>query len=112
MKQVDLLSKQVEGLEEQAREKYQNFTIQEYTQGNGQGAGLSNDPLSVIQKKLEEQDKKWNEMKDNIKILDEKTIANSMTMQLQDTQINHLMIGQYPPLADYTMGDFEDESKH
>uniref|UniRef100_M1DWM4 Uncharacterized protein n=1 Tax=Solanum tuberosum TaxID=4113 RepID=M1DWM4_SOLTU len=65
------------------------------------------DVLSKRQK-LEEQDKKLNDMKDNIIMLNETTTANSMTIQLQDTQINHLMTGQYPPFAEdspnYTMG--------
>jgi len=49
-----------------------------------------NDALSIILQKLEEQDKKLNDMKDNIEMLNEMTSANSMTIQLQDVQISHL----------------------
>jgi len=49
-----------------------------------------NDALSIILQKLEEQDKKLNDMKDNIEMLNEMTTANSMTIQLQDVQISHL----------------------
>jgi len=69
--------------------------------------------LSIIRQKLEEQDKKLNDIKDNIEMLNETTTVNSMMIQLQDAQINHLMTGQYPPFAEdspnYTMGDSEDE---
>ena len=45
MTQVEVLSNQVEGLEEQEIEKDQNFALREWTKGKGQGVGLSNDPL-------------------------------------------------------------------
>ena len=41
-------------------------------------ASSSNDPLSVIQKKHIEQEKKLNDMKDNIKMLNEITTASSI----------------------------------
>ena len=46
--QVEVLSNQVEGLEEQEIEKDQNFALREWTKGKGQGVGLSNDPLWSI----------------------------------------------------------------
>ena len=57
----------------------------------------SNDTSSFIQQKLDEHDKKLNDMKDNIDMLNEVTTSNSMTIQLQDAQITHLMTSCYPP---------------
>uniref|UniRef100_M1DCL9 Uncharacterized protein n=1 Tax=Solanum tuberosum TaxID=4113 RepID=M1DCL9_SOLTU len=52
-------------------------------------------------------------MNDNIEMLNETSTSNSMTIQLQDAQITHLMTGRYPPFAEdspnYTMADSEDE---
>lgn len=53
------------------------------------GDGLSNNPLLVILKKLEEKDKKLNDIKDNIKMLAEKNLYIFHDIQLQDAQINH-----------------------
>lgn len=72
------------GLEEKSRGKYQNFNLWECTQGKDKSTRSSNDPHSIIQKKLEEKYKKFNDMKDNIKMLKETTTANYMTIQLQD----------------------------
>jgi len=73
----------------------------------------SDDTSSLIQQKLDEHDKKLNDMKENIDMLNEVTTSNSMTIRLQDAQITHLMTGHYPPFAEdspnYTMGDSEDE---
>lgn len=48
-------------------------------------------------------------------MLSEMCASNSMTIQFQDTQITHLMKGNYTPfLADspsYTMDDSEDEEQ-
>uniref|UniRef100_M1DSW5 Uncharacterized protein n=1 Tax=Solanum tuberosum TaxID=4113 RepID=M1DSW5_SOLTU len=111
--QVDVLSKQVTELEEQAREKENKFTLRECKQGKRHEGVQSNDTSSLIQQKLDEHDKKLNDMKDNIDMLNEVTTSNSMTIQLQDAQLTHLMTGHYPPFAEdslnYTMGDFEDE---
>uniref|UniRef100_M1DR29 Uncharacterized protein n=1 Tax=Solanum tuberosum TaxID=4113 RepID=M1DR29_SOLTU len=111
--QVDILSKRVVGLEEQAREREKDFSLRECKHGKKHGGVQKYDVLSIIQQKLEEQDKKLNDMKDNIEMLNELTTANSMTIQLQDAQISHLISGQYPPFAEdspnYNMGDFENE---
>uniref|UniRef100_M1E0I7 Uncharacterized protein n=1 Tax=Solanum tuberosum TaxID=4113 RepID=M1E0I7_SOLTU len=104
--QVDVLSKWVIGLEE-------HFSLRECKHGKKHGGVQKDDVLSIIQQKLEEQDKKLNDMKDNIEMLNETTTANSMTIQLEDAQISHLMTVQYPPFVEdspnYTMGDSEDE---
>uniref|UniRef100_M1DV04 Uncharacterized protein n=1 Tax=Solanum tuberosum TaxID=4113 RepID=M1DV04_SOLTU len=111
--QVDVLSKRVIGLEEQAWEREKYFSLRECKHGNKNGSVQKDDALSIIQQKLEEQYKKLNDMKDNIEMLNETTTANSITIQLQDAQINHLMTGKYPPFTEdspnYTIGDSEDE---
>uniref|UniRef100_M1DTJ7 Uncharacterized protein n=1 Tax=Solanum tuberosum TaxID=4113 RepID=M1DTJ7_SOLTU len=95
--QVDVLSKRVMGLEAQAMEKEKHFFLHECRNGKKHGGVQNDEALSVIQQKLEEQDKKLNEMKDNIEILNETSASNSMTIQLQDAQITHLMTSRYPP---------------
>uniref|UniRef100_M1D950 Uncharacterized protein n=1 Tax=Solanum tuberosum TaxID=4113 RepID=M1D950_SOLTU len=111
--QVDVLSKRVFGLEEQAREREKDFFFRECKHGKKHEGVQKDDTLSIIQQKLKEQDTKLNDMKDNIEMLNEMTTANSMTIQVQDAQINQLMTCQYPPFAkdspNYTMGDFEEE---
>uniref|UniRef100_M1DPW0 Integrase core domain containing protein n=1 Tax=Solanum tuberosum TaxID=4113 RepID=M1DPW0_SOLTU len=111
--QVDVLSKRVMGLEEQAREKEKNFSLRERKQRKRHEGVQSDDTSSLIQQKLDEHDKKLNDMKENIDMLNEVTTLNSMIIQLQDAQITHLMMDHYPPFAEdspnYTMGDFEDE---
>ena len=87
MAQVDVLSKRVTGLEEQAREKEKNFSLWECKQGKRHECVQSKNISSLIQQKLDEHDKKLNDMKDNIDMLNEVTTSNSMTIQLQDAQI-------------------------
>ena len=54
-----------------------------------------------------------NELKDDIKMVNEMSTSKSMTMQLQDSQITHLMIGFYQLFTkdspNYTMVDSKDE---
>uniref|UniRef100_M1DRE3 Uncharacterized protein n=1 Tax=Solanum tuberosum TaxID=4113 RepID=M1DRE3_SOLTU len=111
--QVDILSKRVMGLEARAMEKETNFFLRECRLGKRNEDVQMDDALSLIQQKLEEQDKKLNEMKENIEMLNETSASNSMTIQLQDAQITHLMTCRYPPFTEdspnYTMDDFEDE---
>jgi len=80
--EVDVLIKRVTGLEEQAREKENNFSFRECKQGKRHEGVQSNDTSSFIQQKLDEHDKKLNDMKDNIDMLNEVTTLNSMTIQL------------------------------
>uniref|UniRef100_M1DFM3 Uncharacterized protein n=1 Tax=Solanum tuberosum TaxID=4113 RepID=M1DFM3_SOLTU len=111
--QVDGMSKRVIGIEEQAMEREMNFLFRECKHGKRHGDVQKDDGLSLIQQKQKEQDKKLNDMKENIEMLNEMTTANSLTIQLQDAQISHLMTSQYPPFAEdspnYTMGDSDDE---
>uniref|UniRef100_M1DV66 Retrotransposon gag protein n=1 Tax=Solanum tuberosum TaxID=4113 RepID=M1DV66_SOLTU len=111
--QMDVLSKRVIELEVQAMEKEKHFLFRERKHGKKHGGVQNNEAISLIQQQLEEQDKKLNEMKDNIKMLNETSTANSMTIQLQDAQITHLMTGRYPLFAEdspnYTMADSEDK---
>uniref|UniRef100_M1E0K4 Uncharacterized protein n=1 Tax=Solanum tuberosum TaxID=4113 RepID=M1E0K4_SOLTU len=111
--QVEVLSKRMMGLEEQAREKEKNFSLRECKQRKRHEDVQSDDTSSLIQQNLDEHDKNLNEMKENINMLNEVTTSNSMTIQLQDAQITHLMTIHYPPFAEdspnNTMGDSEDE---
>uniref|UniRef100_M1DPG0 Uncharacterized protein n=1 Tax=Solanum tuberosum TaxID=4113 RepID=M1DPG0_SOLTU len=111
--EVNVLSKRVTGLEEKAREKEKNFSLQECKQGKRHEGVQSNDTSSFIQQKLDEHDKKLNDMKDNIDMLNEVTTLNSMTIQLQGDQLTHLIMDHYPLFAEdspyYTMGDSEFE---
>uniref|UniRef100_M1DE03 Uncharacterized protein n=1 Tax=Solanum tuberosum TaxID=4113 RepID=M1DE03_SOLTU len=90
-----------------------NFSLRECKQGNRHEGVQSNDTSSLIQQKLDEHDKKLNDMKDNIDMLNEVTTSNSMTIPLKDAQLTHLMTDHYPPFTEdspnYTMGDFEDK---
>uniref|UniRef100_M1E056 Uncharacterized protein n=1 Tax=Solanum tuberosum TaxID=4113 RepID=M1E056_SOLTU len=111
--QVDVPSKRVMGLEAQAMEKEKNFFLRECRYGKKHEDVQTDDALSLIQQKFEEQDKKLNEIKDNIEMLNETSTSNSVTIQLQDAQITHLMTGRYPPFAEdspnYTMADSKDD---
>uniref|UniRef100_M1DT49 Uncharacterized protein n=1 Tax=Solanum tuberosum TaxID=4113 RepID=M1DT49_SOLTU len=111
--QVDVLSKRVIGLEEQARKMEKDIPFRECKQGKRHEGVQSDVTSSLIQQNLDEHDKKLNDIKENIDMLNEVTTSNSMTIQLQDAQITHLMTGHYPPFAEespnYTMGDSEDE---
>uniref|UniRef100_M1DL37 Uncharacterized protein n=1 Tax=Solanum tuberosum TaxID=4113 RepID=M1DL37_SOLTU len=111
--QVDILSKQVMGLEAQAMEKEKNFFLRKCRHGKKHEGVQIDNALSLIQQKLEEQDKKLHEMKDNVEMVNETSTSNSMTIQLHDAQITHLMTGRYPPFTEdtpnYTMVDSEDE---
>uniref|UniRef100_M1DWB6 Uncharacterized protein n=1 Tax=Solanum tuberosum TaxID=4113 RepID=M1DWB6_SOLTU len=78
--QVDVLSKRLMGLEAQAMEKENNFFLQEGRHGKKHKDVQTDDALSLIQQKLEEQDKKLNEMKDIIEMLNETSTSNSMTI--------------------------------
>uniref|UniRef100_M1DDY4 Uncharacterized protein n=1 Tax=Solanum tuberosum TaxID=4113 RepID=M1DDY4_SOLTU len=98
--QVDVLSKRVMGLEAQAKEKENHFFLHECRHRKNHGGVQNDEAFSLIQQKLEEQEKKLNEMKDNIKMLNETSATNSMTIQLQDAQITYLMTGRYPPFAE------------
>jgi len=51
--QVDVLSKRVFGLEEQAREREKDFSLQECKHGKKHGSVQKDDALSIIRQKLE-----------------------------------------------------------
>uniref|UniRef100_M1DJ56 Uncharacterized protein n=1 Tax=Solanum tuberosum TaxID=4113 RepID=M1DJ56_SOLTU len=100
-------------LEVQATEKEKYFLLRECKHGKKNGVVQNDEAIALIQQQLEKQDKKFNQMKDNIEMLNETSTSNSMSIQLQDAQITHLMTGRYPPFAEespnYTMADSEDE---
>uniref|UniRef100_M1DZ92 Uncharacterized protein n=1 Tax=Solanum tuberosum TaxID=4113 RepID=M1DZ92_SOLTU len=111
--QLDFLSKRVLELETQALKRDKHFSLRECTKGKKK-EGIQNDEvLSPIQQKIKEQDKMLNEIKENIKMLNHTTTTNSMTIQLQDAQIGHLISACYPPFAadspSYTMGNSKNE---
>uniref|UniRef100_M1E1B0 Integrase core domain containing protein n=1 Tax=Solanum tuberosum TaxID=4113 RepID=M1E1B0_SOLTU len=111
--QLDFLSKRVMELEAHAFKKDKHFSLLESTKGKKKKGVQDDKFLSLIQQKVEEQDKMLNEMKENIDMLNQATTSNSMTIQLQDAQINQLIFGRYPQFAEdspsYTMADSEDE---
>lgn len=72
------------GLEEHDREREKNFSLWEWKHGWKHGGVKSHDTLLLNQQKLEEHDKKFNDMNDNIAMINEWTTANSMKIQLQD----------------------------
>lgn len=82
MAQVDVLSKWVMGLEEQARERETNFSLRGWKHRKKHESGQSDDTPYLIQKRLDEHDKKLNDMKEIIDMLNEITTSNSMTIQL------------------------------
>uniref|UniRef100_M1DI60 Uncharacterized protein n=1 Tax=Solanum tuberosum TaxID=4113 RepID=M1DI60_SOLTU len=93
--------------------KENNFSLRECSHGKKQGGVQDDKTFSLIQQKIEAQEKMLNDMKENIEILNEASTSNSMTIQLQDAQISHLISDHYPPLAEdspnYNMGDSKDE---
>lgn len=56
----------------------------------------SDDTPLHIQQTHDDHDKKLNDMKENIDMLNEVTTSNSMIIQLQDAQITHLVTFHYP----------------
>lgn len=61
------------GLEEQAREKYKNFCLREHKHSKCHESVKSDDTPSLLQHKLDEHDKKLNDMKENTDMLNEVT---------------------------------------
>ena len=100
------------GLVAQAMEKEKNFFLRESKHGKNHGGVVNEDSLSVIQQNLDEQEKKMNELKHDIEMVNEMSTSKSMTMQLQDSRITHLMIGCYPLFTkdspNYNMDDSKD----
>ena len=111
--QLDFLSKRIMELEVESLKNDKLFSIWECTKRKKKEGVQANEFLSLIQQKIEEQDKMLNEMKENIDMLNQATTSNSMTIQLQDAHINQLISGHYPSFAEdsptHTMADSEDE---
>jgi len=93
------------------KEKY--HSLRECSHGKKQGGVQGDEALSLIQKKMKAQEEMLNEMKENIAMLNEASASHSMTIQLQDAQIGHLISGHYPPFAkdspNYNMSESEEE---
>uniref|UniRef100_M1DSK1 Uncharacterized protein n=1 Tax=Solanum tuberosum TaxID=4113 RepID=M1DSK1_SOLTU len=111
--QLDYLSNRVTELEVQTMGQEKYHSLRECSHGKNQGGVQGDEALSLIQKKMKAQEKMLNEMKENIRILNEASASHSMTIQLQDAQIGHLIIGYYPPFAkdspNYNMSESEDK---
>uniref|UniRef100_M1E126 Uncharacterized protein n=1 Tax=Solanum tuberosum TaxID=4113 RepID=M1E126_SOLTU len=111
--QLNALSTRVTELEVQAMGKEKHSSLRECRHGKKYRGIQDDEALSLIQQKIEAHEKMLNEMKENIEMLNEASTSHSMTIQLQEAQITHLMTGHYPPFAEdspnYTMGDSEDE---
>uniref|UniRef100_M1DHH1 Uncharacterized protein n=1 Tax=Solanum tuberosum TaxID=4113 RepID=M1DHH1_SOLTU len=111
--QSDDLSNRVTKLEVQTMGKEKYYSLRECSHGKKQGGVQGDEALSLIQKKMKAQEEMLNEMKENIAMLNEASASHSMTIQLQDAQISHLITGHYPPFAEdspnYNMGEFENE---
>uniref|UniRef100_M1DQX0 Uncharacterized protein n=1 Tax=Solanum tuberosum TaxID=4113 RepID=M1DQX0_SOLTU len=97
--QLDFLSKRVMELEAQALKKDKHFSLRECTKGKKREGVQDDEFLSLIQQKIKEHNKMFNKMKESIDMLNEATTSNSMTIQLQDSQINYLISGHYPPFV-------------
>uniref|UniRef100_M1DC14 Uncharacterized protein n=1 Tax=Solanum tuberosum TaxID=4113 RepID=M1DC14_SOLTU len=111
--QVDFLSQRIMELKAQSMKNDKHFSLREYKKGKKQECGQNDKVLSLIQYKIEEQDKVLKEIEENIGMLNQTITSNSMVIQLQDPKINQLISGPYPPFAEespsYTMADSEDE---
>uniref|UniRef100_M1DTF8 Uncharacterized protein n=1 Tax=Solanum tuberosum TaxID=4113 RepID=M1DTF8_SOLTU len=111
--QLDVLSTRVTELEIQAMGKENHYSLRECKYGKKQRGVQDDEALSLIQQKNVAPEKMLNEMKQNIEMLNEASASHSMTIQPQDAQIGHLILGHYPPFEEDSpnsnMGDSEDE---
>uniref|UniRef100_M1D971 Uncharacterized protein n=1 Tax=Solanum tuberosum TaxID=4113 RepID=M1D971_SOLTU len=111
--QLDVLSTRVTELETQAMKEEKHSSLRGCKHGRKQRNVQDDEAPSLIQQKIEAHEKMLNEMKENIKMLNKVSASHSMTIQLQDAQIGHLITGHYPSFAEdspnYNMGNSEDE---
>uniref|UniRef100_M1DIG0 Uncharacterized protein n=1 Tax=Solanum tuberosum TaxID=4113 RepID=M1DIG0_SOLTU len=111
--QLDDLSNQIRELEVQTMGKEKYLSLRECSHGKKQGGVQGDEALPLIPKKMKAQEEMSNEMKENIAMLNEASTSHSMTIQMQDAQIGHLISGHYPLFAEdlpnYNMGESKDE---
>uniref|UniRef100_M1DU95 Uncharacterized protein n=1 Tax=Solanum tuberosum TaxID=4113 RepID=M1DU95_SOLTU len=97
---LDALSNRATELEVQSVGKEKNFSLRECSHGKKQGSVQDDETFSLIQQKIEAREKMLNEMKENIEMLNKASTTHSVTIQLQDAQIVHLILGHYPPFTE------------
>uniref|UniRef100_M1DGV2 Uncharacterized protein n=1 Tax=Solanum tuberosum TaxID=4113 RepID=M1DGV2_SOLTU len=111
--QMNFLTKKVTKLEEQSTKKDKHFPLHKYENGKKQESRQNEEVLSLIQHKIEEQDKVLKEIKENIEMLNQTTTSNSIINQLQDAQINQLIrrffLQSNKESPNDTMADSEEE---
>uniref|UniRef100_M1DSW2 Uncharacterized protein n=1 Tax=Solanum tuberosum TaxID=4113 RepID=M1DSW2_SOLTU len=111
--QLDDLSNRVTELDVHTMGQEKYHSLRECSHGKKQGGMQGNEDLSLIQKKMKAQEEMLNEMKENITMLNEASVSHSMIIQLQDTQIGHLISSHYLPFTNdspnYNISEFECE---
>jgi len=61
-------------------EREKHVILQECQNGKNHGSARDDEVLALIQQKIAEQNKRLNEMKDNMEMLNEVSTSNSMTI--------------------------------
>uniref|UniRef100_M1DM54 Uncharacterized protein n=1 Tax=Solanum tuberosum TaxID=4113 RepID=M1DM54_SOLTU len=94
--QLDLVAKMILEFELPDKNKDRYISPHERVKPKEYEGGKIEDIRSLILHKVEQHDKVLNEMKDNVSLLNQMTASHSISIQLLETQMGHVLSRLYP----------------